>query len=56
MIYEQPETACDQLRNEMHAVIRRYGYESDLTVYQVMGVMEIVKIDLVLERAQKDKA
>lgn len=40
-------TASNQLRREIHAVIRRYGQESAVTVYQAIGVMEIVKFDLV---------
>lgn len=44
--------ASDQLRKQIHDVIRRYGQESDITVYQVMGVLEMVKLDMVdmLER------
>ena len=57
---EMPEeshnpTASCQLRREVHDVIRRYGQESDVTVYQAIGVLEIVKIDLVdmLEKARE---
>lgn len=39
--------ASDQLRKEIHAVISRYSQESDVTTYQVIGVLEIVKLDLV---------
>lgn len=48
-------TASDQLRREIHDVIRRYGQESDVTVYQAIGVLEIVKLDLVeiLEKARE---
>lgn len=47
--------ASDQLRRELHDVIRRYGQESDVTVYQAIGVLEIVKLDLVemLEKARE---
>jgi RecJ-like exonuclease len=47
--------ASDQLRKEIHLVIRRYGEESDVTVYQAVGVLEIGKLDLVemLERAKE---
>lgn len=41
------EEHSDQMRKEIHAVIYRYGQESDVTVYQSIGVLEIVKIDLV---------
>lgn len=47
--------ASSQLRREIRNVIRRYGEESDVTVYQAIGVLEIVKLDLVeaLDRAQE---
>jgi len=47
--------ASSQLRRELHDVIRRYGQESDVTFYQSIGVLEIVKIDLVdmLEKARE---
>lgn len=35
------------LRQEILNTIRRYGQESDVTVYQAIGVLEIVKLDLV---------
>ena len=38
--------ASKQLRRELHDVIRRYSQESDVPVYQAVGVLEIVKIDL----------
>lgn len=49
---DQSVPASDQLRKQIHDVIRRYGQESELTVYQAVGVLEIVKLDLVemLER------
>jgi len=48
-------SASNQLRREIREVIRRYGLESDVTVYQAIGVLEIVKLDLVdmLERARE---
>lgn len=51
---QQPVPASDQLRHEIHEAIRRYGEESDATVYQAIGVLEIVKLDLVemLDKAQ----
>ena len=39
--------ASNQLRRELRAVIRRFGQESDVTVFQAIGVLEIVKLDLV---------
>lgn len=46
-------TASNQLRREIHEVIRRYGQESNVTVYQAIGVLEIVKLDLV-DMLQRD--
>lgn len=39
--------ASSQIRHAIHEVIRRYGQESDITLYQVIGVLEVVKLDLV---------
>ena len=38
--------ASDQLRQQIHDVITRYGQESDITIYQAIGVLECVKMDL----------
>ena len=43
---EQPD-AGSQLRRELFNVIRRYGKESAVTVYQAIGALEIVKADLI---------
>lgn len=40
-------TPSSQMRREIHSVVRRYGEESDVTVYQIIGVLEIVKLDLI---------
>lgn len=50
-------TASDQLRREIHAVIRRYGQESQVTAYQAIGVLEIVKFDIVdmLEQSRRNQ-
>lgn len=52
-----PTVASDQLRKEMLSLAIRYGEESDITVYQILGVLEIVKLDLVdqLEYRKKEK-
>lgn len=39
-------SAQDQLRVEIHSAIRRYGQESDLSVYMAVAVLEVVKFDL----------
>lgn len=44
---DQSVQASAQLRRELIALIRRYGYESDVTVYQAIGVLEVVKLDLI---------
>lgn len=35
-----------QVRQEIHAVIKRYGKESDLHAYQLIGILEVVKADI----------
>lgn len=49
--------AATQLRNELMAVIRRYGKESDVSVYTALGALEIVKADLIekLTEASEDE-
>lgn len=49
--------ASNQLRAEIRSVLKRYGQESGITVYQAIGVLEVVKHDLVdmLEEAQQDE-
>ena len=42
----QEFAAISQLRVEMHKLIMRYGEESDVTLYQVLGMLEVVKQDL----------
>ena len=46
---ENPEDAEEILYNEFNAVIHRYERESGLTIAQVIGVMEILKADLLRE-------
>jgi len=51
----EPESTFDasrQLREELHAAIRRSGLESDITVYAAIGCLEVVKCDL-LEQLTK---
>lgn len=47
--------APSQLRREIMNIIRRYGQESDVTIYQAIGALEIVKADLIdiLDRATR---
>lgn len=34
------------MRDEIHKIVLRYGQESDVSVFQVIGVLESVKLDL----------
>jgi len=47
MIEDESVNASDALRREIHSILRRYGQESDITLYQAIGTLEIVKLDLV---------
>lgn len=38
--------ANSKLRQELLAIIYRYGQESDVTVYAALGCLEVVKADL----------
>lgn len=38
--------AGSMLRKELRSVIQRYGQESDVTVYQLIGCLEVVKQDV----------
>lgn len=42
-----PLEAATQLRNEIHSLIRRYGQESDVSVYTAIGALRMVEHDLV---------
>lgn len=39
--------ASDELRKELHKLIRSHGEKNDVTIYQAIGVVEIVKFELV---------
>lgn len=45
----------NQMREEIWAVIHRYGAESEVSLYTTLGVLEIVKADLIdeLEKANE---
>lgn len=47
--------ADNQLRHEIVELIQRYGVETNMTVYQAIGLLEVVKRDLLklLELAQE---
>lgn len=40
------EDAATQMTNEIVAVIDRYSSESDVTVYETIGALEVVKMEL----------
>lgn len=46
-----PETpsAAEQLYQELHRVVSRYGKESDVTVFETVGALEAVKLDMMDE-------
>lgn len=51
---KQPATA--QLRMEIwNLCVNRYGQESDITVWETIGVLEVVKADLMDALNQRDK-
>lgn len=39
----------EQLRREIHNVITRYSKEGNISVYQTIGILEIVKVELIQE-------
>ncbi len=49
--------AGDQLRHEIWNCIRRSGMESDVTAYQALGVLEIIKADIIesLEKLKREE-
>ena len=44
----------DMLRTEISNVIRRYSQETSVTIYQAIGVLEVVKLDLAYMVAGSD--
>jgi hypothetical protein len=56
VIDQVPNPASAQLRHEIwNLCINRYGHESDITVWDTIGVLEIVKFDLIEALNQRDK-
>jgi hypothetical protein len=49
--------AGNQLRDTLYKDILRYAHESDMTAYQVIGVLESLKFDLLnaMQNAGKDE-
>lgn len=43
----QAVKASNQLRLEIDNVIDRYSDEADLTAYQVIGILEVIKADII---------
>jgi hypothetical protein len=39
--------AADQLRQELFLAIRRWSQESDITLCETLGVLELLKVDLI---------
>ena len=46
------KTAATMLKEEISNIVERYGQESDVTVYETIGALEVVKLNL-LERLGK---
>ena len=38
---------ADQLKREMQSLLRRYAGESDVTIAEAIGVIELVKAELI---------
>lgn len=38
---------ADQLRHELFLAIRRWSQESDITLCEAIGVLELLKVDLI---------
>lgn len=47
--------AGNQMRVEIHKIISRYGEESDVSVYTTIGVLEVVKANLLDHLAELDE-
>lgn len=43
------QDASQQLKNELQNIIYRYSQESDVTIAEAIGVLELVKIELIDE-------
>lgn len=42
----EPQGPSTQLRTELHAVLKRWAEESDVSICEAIGVMRIVEHDL----------
>jgi hypothetical protein len=45
--HEKALSASHQLRKELDAVIDRWAEESDMTACQLVGVLEMIKFDII---------
>lgn len=48
---DQPLTPPDMLKNELAVVLNRWAEEADLTVSEVIGVLELLKMEILFEHA-----
>lgn len=48
--------ASNQLRREILNIISRYGSESDVTIYQILGVLTIIQHDMIDALESKHKS
>ena len=47
--------ATDQMYREIALLIRRYGRESDVSTYEIIATLEIVKYDLIEQLGEMNK-
>lgn len=52
--YKAPD-AGKMVSNEIRSIIKRYADESDITIYQVVGVLESIKMDLLLDKDEDEE-
>lgn len=52
--YKAPD-AGKMVSNEIRAIIKRYADESDITIYEVVGVLESIKMDLLLDKDEDEE-
>ena len=46
---EKSIEATNQLHDEIETLIHRYSKDSDVTAYQIIGMLEVIKSDLIKE-------
>lgn len=49
---DQPLTPPDMLKNELAVVLNRWADEADLTLSEVVGILELLKMEILFEHAE----